>query len=638
MGIPLPRMRGPILLRVIFATALIARGVVATPVSDKHVGPLSIAARDVPALYKETSEPPIAEYDVDQVETASPSTSEPTESIEEDRDRVHDHIEGPFVAYKPKETDDNSVRGNDVLIIQEDASDYVAPSTAHETQTITPLVTFAAWRRDVETEVADSKLNLGPIADDTDTAPATDPTGGIAPATDPIGGIAPAADPTGGIDDLPNDESQSDLESSAGNDTTGETWATWTDEPPPLPVVTCQGALPCPGDIAVVANGTTVAVCQMGKPLAQVIADVPDWSVILLAKDEHVSAEILLAKNLVIRGCKPDGGKAIITTDINVEEGCIFRIGGRSQRLEFYDLSLERTGLGFASAIRTWERLETDTSDLIGSLVWLVIEGCEFKNFYTRARGGAAIFIDSMSDFSLRGSLIQGNRVNIVGERFDGGGAVWILWVDNIRKAEVKDCVFQDNHHEFQHGVGGALMFDNVMGRVDIIGNAFTSNSASGGGALMISGINELATVTIDSKFENNTATEFGWGSRGGAAWIERINGTLIIRGEFVNNNAPSDRGGAIANNGIMQNASVTIDAQFGYNNCSEGGAAWDTLGVGFRNRGKLTLKSTCTFEGNTGEMGRIIRLTRPVGKSTFTREAEWNGSDDVVYEAQLIE
>jgi hypothetical protein len=89
---------------------------------------------------------------------------------------------------------------------------------------------------------------------------------------------------------------------------------------------------------------------------------------------------------------------------------------------------------------------------------------------------------------------------------------------------------FEDNNHEFNHGVSAGYFSDMVEGRLEIDAT-FRRNKASDGAAIHIFRPVFTAYVTINGLFEDNEAIELGTGSRGGAIRFQNVEAPVLITG-----------------------------------------------------------------------------------------------------------
>lgn len=111
-------------------------------------------------------------------------------------------------------------------------------------------------------------------------------------------------------------------------------------------------------------------------------------------------------------------------------------------------------------------------------------------------------------------------------------------------------------------GLGGALMFEQVQGKVDV--NAqFIGNLASDGGAMHVVRAHPGSVMNINGYYEKNEAHDFGWGSRGGALRIQNVEGTVNIDGTYIGNSAPINRGGVIAVNRFYAGGNMYVKGTY---------------------------------------------------------------------------
>ena len=236
-----------------------------------------------------------------------------------------------------------------------------------------------------------------------------------------------------------------------------------------------------------------------------------------------------------------------------------------------------------AKAVFTWN----EASSLGGAIALeygqlTIKEGALFENNMAATGGAIAMWHDANTNGETSGNLL------------------------NISKAK-----FIDNEATIN---GGALsLADTAGGKVTLVGNSFTSNTAQRyGGAIFNSG-----TLTVnDGSFEGNTAT------KSGGAIYNATNATLKITGTSFTNNTAARWGGAILNSG----ATITVtDARF-ENNIARGGAG-GAIGNPAEGPSSVTISGTkflnnhsvydggaignyggmkienCLFEGNTAQL-----------------------------------
>eukprot|EP00124_Ichthyophonus_hoferi_P000804 Ihof_evm10s33 gene=Ihof_evmTU10s33 len=177
-----------------------------------------------------------------------------------------------------------------------------------------------------------------------------------------------------------------------------------------------------------------------------------------------VYEEIPFDKSLNFVGHGTPGPR--MDASMNMEEGAMLRVTGMVQTILLKNINFGRLGDGLASAFRSIEPGNGLFPNLPPSSasLHLTIDSCTFKNFSTLARGGAAMFL------SQTGYL------------------------------DISNTEFSDNT------------------------NQRYKPKRWEGGAVFLETINKDTTTTVtNSLFYKNNATEFGWGSRGGAIWTQYI-------------------------------------------------------------------------------------------------------------------
>eukprot|EP00123_Amoebidium_parasiticum_P012623 comp21481_c0_seq1/m.29745 comp21481_c0_seq1/g.29745 ORF comp21481_c0_seq1/g.29745 comp21481_c0_seq1/m.29745 type:complete len:409 (-) comp21481_c0_seq1:651-1877(-) len=386
---------------------------------------------------------------------------------------------------------------------------------------------------------------------------------------------------------------------------------------------------------------------KCANSLADAIYWVPNGGVVEIGGDITVTAEMTLSKSVELRSC--GNTKHTITVDMNVTEGAMLRQLGDFVNVCFTNLHFQMKPNRTASVLRTMELPGVVLPDTNGTgtapadppegykTVDVYIQGCTFTGFQTRARGGSVIFVGGTQWFTVVDSEFSFNVVHENGERYDGGGAIWIRsaqgWMYTFNNTR-----FFNNSHEFPHGTGGAIMVNYLsQGYFELHDSLFRGNRASGGGALAMGSIEDYAQVHIaTTTFEYNSAVEYGWGSRGGVAWLQNVNGTVTIDGTFFNNTAVMDRAACFANNMLRNNASITLGGTYTGNYAGKGGVVWDTLGsVGFHGEANFTVLGSTVFDSNeSNRTDRLIRLVRGrTNDNDYLDQADWDG-EKVYFEA----
>eukprot|EP00123_Amoebidium_parasiticum_P005574 comp16736_c0_seq1/m.15042 comp16736_c0_seq1/g.15042 ORF comp16736_c0_seq1/g.15042 comp16736_c0_seq1/m.15042 type:complete len:485 (-) comp16736_c0_seq1:404-1858(-) len=383
------------------------------------------------------------------------------------------------------------------------------------------------------------------------------------------------------------------------------------------------------------SSGNTCGTCPISigstcyNTLAEAITAAPDGGVIQISSDITVESEIEFSKSISLVGC---GSHIYASFNGQSDDAAILRLSGDGQSLKIKDLKFERKGEGLASAIRTPELGDGSNAHDTTSTVAVTIEKSSFANFRVEARGGGAIFLGQVSELTISDCDFEGNSVQKWGTHYDGCGAVWVYRIKG--KVEITGSTFAENVHEFEHGLGGAFGADEVDAgaSLSIQDSMFRGNKAAGGGAIYISTIHPGADVVISGTFTDNTAVEQGWGSRGGAIWVEFVCGNTEISGTFANNQAPNDRGGAIANNRIT--GKLTIEGDFEDNVSKLSGSVFDSVhgfepldGVTEGNSGQLKLNAYLSGNRNKDGSDMSIRTSSSESGTTLYGNGHMSGT-----------
>eukprot|EP00123_Amoebidium_parasiticum_P006323 comp17300_c0_seq1/m.16445 comp17300_c0_seq1/g.16445 ORF comp17300_c0_seq1/g.16445 comp17300_c0_seq1/m.16445 type:complete len:468 (-) comp17300_c0_seq1:426-1829(-) len=366
-----------------------------------------------------------------------------------------------------------------------------------------------------------------------------------------------------------------------------------------------HGLAGCGAGCAVSASGS----CY--DSLAAAISASPSGGTVEIASDITVTSQITFSKDISLVGCGSPSVNAAFSGQPT--DAAILRATGAGQSITLRNINFRRTGSGLASALRTPELGSGASAQSPSTSVDVTIEDCSFSNFRVEARGGAAVFLGSVTGLRVSGSEFTGNHVQKWGTHYDGGGALWLFSING--NAEIKGNKFKDNVHEFEHSTGGAIgVYEVNKGHsLEIDGN-FYGNKAAGGGAVYIGTVRQGAHASISGDFSGNTAVDKGWGSRGGALWLQFVCGPTEVSGSFSNNQAPNDRGGAIANNRMT--GKLTIEGDFENNLSKLDGSVFDSVhgfeplwGVTEGDDGSLRLSVDLSGNRNKDGSGITIRM-----------------------------
>eukprot|EP00123_Amoebidium_parasiticum_P006719 comp17612_c0_seq1/m.17298 comp17612_c0_seq1/g.17298 ORF comp17612_c0_seq1/g.17298 comp17612_c0_seq1/m.17298 type:complete len:478 (-) comp17612_c0_seq1:334-1767(-) len=353
---------------------------------------------------------------------------------------------------------------------------------------------------------------------------------------------------------------------------------------------------------------------QCYTDLASAIRNAPSNSTIYLNRDGlTVSSEIHFSKSLTLAGNPNSRAQVRLYGNTASDWGAMFRATGNGQAITLRHIYFECRGSS-GSVLRTPDLGQSDQPTKPDTTISLTIVNCTFNNFISRSHGGAAIFVGRTSGLRIENSTFTNNYVpNYIDSNGNqilmwlGGGAVWVR--EGRGPIDVVNNYVGNNTFEYPHSLGAALMIESITATTNINNNVFEKNTASAGGALYIALVADTALLKINSVFKENVAYNYGWKSRGGAMWIERVYGTAEIRGTYIGNVANRGRGGAIANNQVT--GSVLIDATFTNNVAGTSGAIWDSWAEGkpMNPGARFTIKSTSKHSGNRASNGQQIYI-----------------------------
>lgn len=374
--------------------------------------------------------------------------------------------------------------------------------------------------------------------------------------------------------------------------------------------------------------------------LAEAVAASGEGDLIQVTNDIEITESITLPHSLALAGCPrkategdsapgrqtiPIRGPTVLTR-YNTERSGVLFMSGTNKTYTFSNLNFVNEA-PYASLLRTLERKQADGNWNYFAAVNISLSHCTFKNYRTLAPGGSVLYVNTAKGLQIDHCQFSNNTVALKERIFGGAGTVWVVEVREDAEFSITGSLFQDNSHEFNHGLGGGVGLDFLSGRFLIDNTTFYNNRASGGAGLYVQSVEAIARIDIvNSIFYRNVATEYGWGSRGAATWVQFIKGLVAInQSYFVENIAPAGRGGVVANNQVIGNASVVFDRDMFFNNtAADGAAVWDTL-QGFEPTASITFKDNCKFAGNVGRNTSLVVRLGKDGEMSMNEE-DWAG------------
>lgn len=382
-------------------------------------------------------------------------------------------------------------------------------------------------------------------------------------------------------------------------------------------ILNVGNACNCPGAVDRVKNNLCYLTLQMA------IQEAIPTSKIVFGGTKYIEEPIVFTTNFSLKGTICNKQPATLIARMNYPAGGILMPIADSHELNLKDIKFIRDiHSGYASALRAAPISRKKDTGLLS----IKILNCTFQNFVTKSTGGSAIFIpvgnkiyiDKYTWFENNVVDTYGNWSLSDGWIYGGGGALYIqqMW-ENAKTVIYSN--FMNNHHKFQHGLGGAIKLDWVAGRLIIDGN-FINNSASDGGAISIDIVTSHGRAKITGRYIGNNAIDYGLGSRGGAIRPEFVKGNMSIDGHFENNHADG-RGGCFAINREKLSGRLTISGTYINNSAVEAGGV---LSISNEASGYLNiLPSTVFVNNNASSNNTDILYINPlqVGLS----EMDWN-------------
>ena len=219
--------------------------------------------------------------------------------------------------------------------------------------------------------------------------------------------------------------------------------------------------------------------------------------------------------------------------------------------------------------------LDKGTGSAIYSRGELNLDSVIFKDNSMNGGRGAAVFNDEKGLLNVSNCQFIGNKVNANNNLGAWAGAIY-----NYGNAYINNCSFIDNYAEY----GGAAIFNNASGFLDINDSYFEDNKASYGV------IGNAGTAIINGTLFNNHAGFFSSGilynfrdsilyfnqnvvmntSSHYAGFVRNERGTIYMDSNMFINNTVSSSGGVIISSGVI----FSSNNYFAGNSAQKGGVA----------------------------------------------------------------
>lgn len=271
--------------------------------------------------------------------------------------------------------------------------------------------------------------------------------------------------------------------------------------------------------------------------------------------------------------------------------------------------------------------------------VWtdVLIDGCTFRNFHARVRGGTVMQFFRTKTIEVTNSLFENNIIEELSRyQYEGGGAaIWIQetgsgWMDGAKYSfKISNSHFKNNGNEYWHGSGGAIKINNLWKTVFTIDDRcqFAFNNASDGGAMSANVVDDFSVVDIAGNFYANRAvSQFNirQTARGGALKFANIYGKIQLSGTFVENYSEG-RGGVIATTRFIGPfAYATIGGNYIENHADSTGAVWDNqmvstcMDFGSTSNGFMCANATIAVESNAVFTKNTAAIDGTQGSNTY--------------------
>eukprot|EP00123_Amoebidium_parasiticum_P017366 comp23819_c0_seq1/m.41499 comp23819_c0_seq1/g.41499 ORF comp23819_c0_seq1/g.41499 comp23819_c0_seq1/m.41499 type:complete len:757 (-) comp23819_c0_seq1:180-2450(-) len=316
--------------------------------------------------------------------------------------------------------------------------------------------------------------------------------------------------------------------------------------------VTCTQCMP-----GFYPTGNDCVAIPVACPVAGSLGVCYDTLQDAVEKAPGVNPEILLSANVTLDSSIPirrdttirayPGIRPVVTVQsfwskkgsVGWEAGFLIGTSWVSLRLIGFDMVMQYTGDGVASAIRTPPK-----SGVKG--VSLFLEDMLFSDF-DMAKSGSAVFISNLKYIYVdRKTIFRNNTVSDPGE---SGGA---LAADEVEGGLING-VFEYNRALSNHSDGGGIFFFTVTGALTVNGT-FTHNWAMGGSAVYVFTQEKTSYIELGGVFHNNTA-------RRGTLLVLNVYGTVVISGDLRHNAA--QRSAGFRPNNIWAGAYVKMNGYF---------------------------------------------------------------------------
>ena len=239
------------------------------------------------------------------------------------------------------------------------------------------------------------------------------------------------------------------------------------------------------------------------------------------------------------------------------------------------------------------------------------------SSFSHNSYGGAIVwFTDYLRTLEINNTVFHANSA--YDRRYGAkGGALYIHAYLGYRL--IHNCTFTSNV-AIGNSLGGAIYNYqptrgiNQEGALIVSQCTFINNTAGSGGAVYSTGSNN-EFITVQSYYENNTASSYG-----GAVYVDGTNSSVSVTGSyFINNTALTQGGGAIYSNGRYVNITLA-SSTFNYNSASYCGVLdlddYYHFSVDFTD--SVFMYNTASGQSTGGGVACIRNASININRSTF--------------------